>query len=267
MLPDSIFFKPKEQFIHELAAFIKAEDWDVVDCGAGVGLLSKLLIESGIKCCPIDIFPRENPLTEVHQIDALNFPFAAGMLAIIARPCHGDWVQDVILKAVENGAQAMYIGLKKNFKHDIVGLGLAHYIFSKNAGEDGEYAIVFRKREIKGSMLGGYLKDVPHGALKRRKFKSDNIGRYLSVSLTKYTGVGQHYYVSVREESNPLWNEKDQRWQKFWDDTEADGFSDHNRFNTLKQVEQYFKKIKRKFKNHSIELPEEDIKYYYGEGG
>ncbi len=265
MLPNQVFFIPNPSFLDSFTEYVKKEALNVVDCGAGIGHLSKLLIDKGIKTCAIDLYPRENPQTEIIQMDAINFPFSAGMLAVIARPCHGDWVPLLIKKAVEAGAQVMYIGLKKNFGQDITGLGLAHWIFSKDAGVDGEYAIVFRNRKNKNnaySVYGDNITDMPSGAIRYKRYHKYS-KRKMSISILRFTGIGLHYYVTVEEDNNQYWNEKEQVWQRFWDDDSVKGIYDTKRFNTLKEAEAYIKKVKRKYKHHIIETPEEDIKYYY----
>lgn len=173
LLPNQIFFIPNNNFIESLANYISDEGFNVVDCGAGVGYLSKLLLDRNINVRAIDIFPREHPLVDVEMINAESFPFTGRNLAVIARPCHNDWVSDTITRAVSLGAQAMYIGLKKNFRYDVAGLGLAHWIFSKDAGADGEYAIIFRNKVDKDNashVVGGRLAQVQPSALRYRKF-------------------------------------------------------------------------------------------------
>ena len=87
-------------------------------------------------------------------------------------------------------------------------------------------------------LTGGYLKDLP--LPHRRKFPGEEL-RSVWISVSRYSAVGGcHYYVSIREENNPIWDprtngernsdflgtaygDKIVGWHRAWDDEEGNG--------------------------------------------
>ena len=128
-LSPQIFFQPTKKFI----------DWannlnlTIVDCGAGMGHLSKCL--DNVIC--IDMIPREGRDPCVLDMDALEFEhFGEKCVALLARPCHGDWVQQVFRKALDKGSRVFYAGLPRNYDDDLD--GCEREIIMDGAGEEGE---------------------------------------------------------------------------------------------------------------------------------
>jgi hypothetical protein len=72
----------------------------------------------------------------------------------------------------------------------------------------------------RGSISGGHLKDIPQPHV--RKFPGPS-PRQVTIAIKRYFGIGHHYYGSVDEENNPIWNSEDNAWQETWDDREGKG--------------------------------------------
>jgi len=137
----------------------------------------------------------------------------------------------------------------------------------------------------RGLLSGGYLKDIPKPH--RRKFPEFG-PRQVRVHIMKYYGIGVHYYASVEEEDNPIWNpltygEKDSYWkdtergnevvgwQIAWDDREGRG----RRFNSpgtkspywiRKWVRETIKKHFRPFDAYEFEDMMGKRMWFYREG-
>lgn len=115
---------------------------------------------------------------------------------------------------------------------------------------------------------GGYLKDIPKPY--KRKFP-DERKRRVCVLVTQYYGIGIHFYVHIREEENPIWDEKENCWRIAWDDEseETGGKRFHKRLNTSEQVENFIKETwEKEFseETHVLEFQyDEDKRYFYKE--
>lgn len=70
--------------------------------------------------------------------------------------------------------------------------------------------------------MGGHLADIPEPHI--RKFPNPFVKREVKITISRYYGYGEHYYVSVKEESNPIWNGS--TWVDAWDDKEGKGLDD-----------------------------------------
>jgi hypothetical protein len=77
-------------------------------------------------------------------------------------------------------------------------------------------------------LVGGHLKDIPKPH--RRKFDDKRRRRKVKYDITIFSGIGSHYYASLEEENNPIWNTATDEyrggpigWQESWDDTECKG--------------------------------------------
>jgi hypothetical protein len=85
----------------------------------------------------------------------------------------------------------------------------------------------------------------------------------VKVTVSRYYEYGPHYYVTIREEDNPIWN--DGKWVLFWDDTEGTGKTDTDLYfdgdmDAKIRVESYQEAvgkakmlIKKYFKDHAVE--------------
>ncbi len=94
--------------------------------------------------------------------------------------------------------------------------------------------------------LGGYLKDIPPPFI--RRYPSE-IGERRRVTVHYSTWVGAsigatHYYGRVSVEKNSFWDSAKERWQRSWDDDEAEGQSfSSDGFDTPTEVIDYTKEI------------------------
>ncbi len=79
-----------------------------------------------------------------------------------------------------------------------------------------------RRRDVSGSVTGGYLKDLPEPRL--RKFVG-TVGenRRGALSVAHYENVGMHYYIKCTVEGNPIagLHDGELTWIYAWDDTES----------------------------------------------
>ncbi len=73
---------------------------------------------------------------------------------------------------------------------------------------------------------GGYLRDVPEPRV--RIFPHPGIKRAITIRITRYYGVGRHYFASVEERGNPIWDEGVHGWRFCWDDIEKEGRGFHS---------------------------------------
>lgn len=135
-LPDIIFFKPTPAFVN----YVKKINRPVVDIGAGVGFMSKVLSESGVKVYAFDSNYRDNTVYPVNYGEATTFPFPENCLPIMARPCHNEWIDYTVDNAMENNDLFLYVGLPKNFEDDLCVVKEKYKITIEafDAGEDGE---------------------------------------------------------------------------------------------------------------------------------
>ncbi len=69
----------------------------------------------------------------------------------------------------------------------------------------------------KTDSYGGNVKDQPKNL--KRYFPGPR-KREVRLYITRYYGVGQHYFPSLQPESNPAYNPKEKAWQVCWDDSE-----------------------------------------------
>lgn len=97
-----------------------------------MGHLSKCI--NNILC--IDIHSREGQEPCVLNIDVLNFAFGKDCVALLARPCHGEWIQQTFDRALSRGSRVFYAGLPRNYDDDLD--GCEREIIMDGAGEEGE---------------------------------------------------------------------------------------------------------------------------------
>lgn len=131
-----VFFEPIEAFW----SFIGKVPWRYKgfhDCGAGVGHLATEMKKRGFVVTAYDLFPRNESLTEVEQLDTSKDLFIANNeCVIIARPCHGTgWIEGTLKHAVGNG-DAFYISKPKNIRSDLK--GFIYEVVAKKVGKEGE---------------------------------------------------------------------------------------------------------------------------------
>ena len=104
---------------------------------------------------------------------------------------------------------------------------------------------------------GGYLKELLFSDPPRRFFDDKRRKRPVHVKIIcygDYGGIGVHYYVTVTEDHNPIWDSKQNIWTSAWDDYVGEGKKFENKFNTYIAAQNYVRKVTKKFppKSHRI---------------
>lgn len=137
VMPGVQFFKPNEAF----------NDWMlqtcngrlVYDVGAGCGQVAQQLKASGILVKALDIHRRDGAQHPVVIADGASYPYEAGSIVMLCRPCHGLFTQAVIEQAIYRSVfSILYVGLAGNLKDD---LGKYRSRFKRvltKTGRDGE---------------------------------------------------------------------------------------------------------------------------------
>lgn len=143
MLSLSIFFEPNKSFVN-----LMLSDWfryrKIVEFGAGIGHLGKILSNKGLDITCYDLLPREEYEFPVAIQDATKY-YPEGYyegcdtLAIVARPSHGGWVGKAFLNILHSSGNCIYVGLEKNIKGDL-GDRLVTRLLQENVGSEGENA-------------------------------------------------------------------------------------------------------------------------------
>jgi hypothetical protein len=92
--------------------------------------------------------------------------------------------------------------------------------------------------------FGGYLEEVPKPH--KRKFDDKRRKRRVFIRITIFYGIGIHYYVDIREESNPIWHKDKKCWWEPWD-FKDDRLYFTERCLTEKDAMDYIKKMELKY--------------------
>jgi hypothetical protein len=144
-MPFVIHFKPLPVFFEILDE--QFPSMPIIDIGAGCGDLSRQLAEHGRKVCAIDPFERESTVFQIAPLDACTFRYPPSSLPIMARPCHGLWIELAIKQALNCVAckTLLYVGLEKNFEDDLYGLeGLSLAYGNVAVGEEEERIVTIK---------------------------------------------------------------------------------------------------------------------------
>jgi len=99
--------------------------------------------------------------------------------------------------------------------------------------------------------MGGYIKDYPNA---KRKFPGKT-KRRVSVSARMYYGIGKHYWVTMHEEDNPIWDAKEKGWRECWDDLKKNGRIESAPFLSIVSAQSWIKTMTKKYfpaKTHTI---------------
>ena len=149
VLPTQVFFSPNKSFV----SFMKKRFGKkiIFDVGAGLGRVSKILFEAGMKPIAIDSNLRDKCEYQIINLDGTEFNYIPKSVVMLCRPCHGIFTQRVVDRAIFcKCSHVVYVGLTKNVKHD---LGKYYSRFKRsvvNVGEDGENLYTWNvSREIK----------------------------------------------------------------------------------------------------------------------
>lgn len=131
--------------------------------------------------------------------------------------------------------------------------------------------------------LGGKLEDVvPQPVLRKWPAAyAHGVKRKVRVRVTKFTGIGHHYYVSLTEEDNVVWqttvDDMSERpfWMKPWEDPEGRGRDESKRCFTIGGVDNFIRRCVEKHfpsETHYLETMHEDElrlvnnRWHYNEG-
>jgi hypothetical protein len=98
---------------------------------------------------------------------------------------------------------------------------------------------------------GGYIKEVP---LPHKRWYNGRRKREVKIGVYVWWGTGTHYYASVEEDDNAIWNTKENLWQLCWDDPEK-GKRFDKKFDNIGQARDWVTKLLRKHfpkKTHKV---------------
>ena len=141
----SVFFDPRKKFVGWMHEF--AVGHVVVDCGAGLGHTTLALQNHGVRAIAVDLFPSPDAVVEnITPMNAVLFPFSDAFIAMICRPCRGDWIHATIIAAVESGAKCVYVGKESHYAADLAPLPYEVVKVMEQAGAAGESVWTISKR-------------------------------------------------------------------------------------------------------------------------
>lgn len=105
-----------------------------------------------MKVLAIDLYYRTKPKFPVHILDATTMRFPSDCLPVMARPCHGPWVEQAVDNAMKTVDEFLYVGLDRNFSCDLGPLmrryNVSYPRVDFDAGEDGEEVVIITKKRI-----------------------------------------------------------------------------------------------------------------------
>lgn len=142
ILPNQRFFTPLDIFWEELSKFEKVS---FVDCGAGNGQLMSEAKNKGILMSGCDLYSRDDvEWGLVKIIPAHKIPFNQEVLALVCRPDHGGWCEDLVMTVLDKGSSFIYVGLPENVSIDIP-VDIEYMVLAECVGEDGEMMLLITK--------------------------------------------------------------------------------------------------------------------------
>ena len=120
-LPSHAFFNPTDDFwdLIRKIRFNKHRQVELTDCGCGFGITLKGAEERGIPLRGVDLVKRSGQHKAVEQLDATMLSWGPTRWPLICRPDGNGWCHDVITKARQQGASAIYIGVARNYERDL----------------------------------------------------------------------------------------------------------------------------------------------------
>lgn len=135
---DLVWFRPTAGFWE----YLEQDPWrrkKFVEIGAGTGHLARLMTERGLDVSAYDLYPRERQEHRVEKADATgnDIEFHHLHCAIVARPCHSDWVHRAV-KNLDCG-DFLYAGKPENVELDLY--DTVHEIVAEDVGEEGEVLV------------------------------------------------------------------------------------------------------------------------------
>lgn len=126
-------------------------------------------------------------------------------------------------------------------------------------------------------IFGGHLKDIPEPH--KRYFADKRRKRKVTVTISKWKGVGKHWYVTMIEEDDAIWDSrvtgmwsdktKPNGWTRPWDRSESDGRVFSGSFEVYKKAgECVMEMVANHFpaETHRLVRAFTDEKWFYREG-
>lgn len=116
---------------------------------------------------------------------------------------------------------------------------------------------------------GGHIKDYP----KARRMFPGRKKRLVKITAKVYYGLGHHYWITMHEEDNPIWDAKERAWRTCWDDTDGRGAIESKSFLSMVSAQQWIRATQKKMfptRTHKLGeidfggLTEEDEKLWFG---
>lgn len=170
-LPYQVFFEPTTDFMLWLHKATRCHT--IFDCGAGVGFLGatweRLFADK--RFFSLDMHPREKNASRVLIADARYFSLPSGCVALICRPSAGEWIQEVINNALQNGAAfVLYVAKSANVERDLDDLPSTYQTsrMFEHAGAEDE---VVMKIELKVKTFKTFV-------LVRQPFYKETVGNW-----------------------------------------------------------------------------------------
>lgn len=109
------------------------------------------------------------------------------------------------------------------------------------------------------SSWGGWLKEVPKPH--RRYYDDARRKRTVEVGVSRFWGQGDHYYVRLKQDDNPIWDTNSESWRVAWDDHEkGEGLRLSKKFaNRVFAHEWIDKQMAKYFPGHKLVWLEENV--------
>lgn len=119
-----------------------------------------------------------------------------------------------------------------------------------------------------GYVHGGHLTEIP---MPHKRMFPGRKKRRVRVHWHSWAGAGgHHYYVTITEEGNPIYNVSRHCWQQAWDDTKYKGIYLSDKFANTVLARAWVQKMQRENfprKTHILEWESGDTrKWFYREG-
>jgi len=164
MLRQPVFFKPNTEFIKWLIEY--ANNRLIIDAGCGEKfLLSQQLLNNGYKkIMAIDPVADYNEVMKLRTLNKIpldssfhvlpqeierykeiytNSKAASKSLVIFARPCHSDWVENLLDEKAE-GLEVLYITVPKNIElYDDLGKWKKKAVLLNHKGSSADNEVVY----------------------------------------------------------------------------------------------------------------------------
>lgn len=145
--PQQRFFTPNTLF-WEILTKLSTQFTTIIDCGTGNGELPIEAFEYGIKMLGVDIIIREHTeANNIQYIPAHHLSYSKDHWALICRPDHSGWCEDIQSQALNSNAGFIYIGLLANVKHDI-SLNISPHKIIPSVGEENESMFIWLPEAI-----------------------------------------------------------------------------------------------------------------------